>query len=519
MKIAVIQPEYPQTYEKTLEVMEQFKSAAASCPASTDLLVLPEYANCPGMKDMEKMIVHIKKYNSDFLKALKNSAVENKIAIAVNMMVKKDIGFTNTTYIIDETGSIIADYDKTHLAYTEIDPMGLTAGKEPLFINFKGAKITFAICFELYFPEFFEALAAQSPDIILCPSYQRSENSEILLKQAMGRALDSESFVIRSSYSMGEGSKNGGTSYAVNPSGEILLNMGQTTGISTIDINPSEKRMRPLAHGLGRMRSREIVEKFRIPSIYRKNSIFKKPLSEFSLPRTCAHRGLSGLVPENTLPAFFAALAVGADEFEFDVRLTKDNKMIVCHDGTVDRVSNGTGNVSDLSFDEMRKLNAGEYMGWNDIKFPTPEEVFKLLGGQIIMNIHVYEAGENGSVIQRLKDLINKYDIADHIYFAAQENVMGWCLKLAPEINRCMLECFDDNRDIVDIALEYDCMAVQHFFSVYSQDIVKKASKHSLVSNLFYEDDPGKIKTRLDDGIDTVLTNYADRIIPVLKNP
>lgn len=515
MKIAVIQPEYPRSYKKTLEVMEQFKSAAAECPSGTDLLVLPEYSNCPGMSDMDEMILHCEKYNDDFLKTLTDSAIENNIAIAVNMMVKKDIGFTNTTYVIDETGYIIADYDKTHLAFTEIDPMGLTAGKEPLFVDFKGVKITFAICFELYFPDFFEALAAQSPDIILCPSYQRSENSEILIKQAMGRALDSEAFVIRSSYSMGKESKNGGTSYAVSPSGEIILNMKQETGISVIEIDPHEKRMRPLAHGLGRMRSREIVEKFRIPSIYRKNSAVKKPLSEFNYPRVCAHRGLSGFVPENTLPAFTAALAVGADEIEFDVRLTKDNKMIVCHDGTVDRVSNGTGNILDLTFDEMRKLNAGEYMGWKDIKFPTTEEVFELLGGQIIMNIHVYESGENGSVIQRLKDLIYKYDVASHVYFAASEKEMAWCLKLAPEIDRCMLECFDENRDIVDIALKYKCSRVQHFCRVYSSEIVKKATVNGLISNLFYEDNPDRIKSWLDDGIDTVLTNYADRIIPL----
>ena len=57
--------------------------------------------------------------------------------------------------------------------------------------------------------------------------------------------------------------------------------------------------------------------------------------------RFCAHRGVSALMPENTLPAFAAALALGADEIEFDVRMTKDGKMVVSHDGTLCSVAVG----------------------------------------------------------------------------------------------------------------------------------------------------------------------------------
>ena len=57
------------------------------------------------------------------------------------------------------------------------------------------------------------------------------------------------------------------------------------------------------------------------------------------MKKFCAHRGLSKLMPENTLPAFAAALSLGADEIEFDIRLTKDQKLIVSHDGTLDRKS------------------------------------------------------------------------------------------------------------------------------------------------------------------------------------
>ena len=78
----------------------------------------------------------------------------------------------------------------------------------------------------------------------------------------------------------------------------------------------------------------------------------------------CAHRGLSALMPENTLPAFAAALAFGAQEIEFDVRLTKDYQLIVSHDGTLERISDGCGQLCDYTLADLKKLNIGIKHGW-----------------------------------------------------------------------------------------------------------------------------------------------------------
>ena len=86
----------------------------------------------------------------------------------------------------------------------------------------------------------------------------------------------------------------------------------------------------------------------------------------------CAHRGVSALMPENTLPAFASALALGADEIEFDVRLTKDNKMIVSHDDNLERISDGKGKLCESTLDELLALNIGVHNGWV-IPFNTAE--------------------------------------------------------------------------------------------------------------------------------------------------
>ncbi len=76
-----------------------------------------------------------------------------------------------------------------------------------------------------------------------------------------------------------------------------------------------------------------------------------------SAPLIVAHRGFSSIRPENTCPAFLAAAEAGFDGYEFDLHTTKDGEWVVIHDDTVDKMTDGTGNVEDFTLDEIRKLN------------------------------------------------------------------------------------------------------------------------------------------------------------------
>jgi glycerophosphoryl diester phosphodiesterase len=102
--------------------------------------------------------------------------------------------------------------------------------------------------------------------------------------------------------------------------------------------------------------------------------------AESQQPLIVPHRGLLRHAPENTLANFRACLELRLG-FEFDVRLTKDGHPVCLHDSTVDRTTNGTGNVSDLTLKDVRKLDAGS---WFDPKFagemvPTIAEIFQLI--------------------------------------------------------------------------------------------------------------------------------------------
>ena len=76
-----------------------------------------------------------------------------------------------------------------------------------------------------------------------------------------------------------------------------------------------------------------------------------------------AHRGWCAKYPENTMEAFRAAVELGVDQIELDVRVTRDGELVIIHDATVDRTTNGTGKVCDKLLAELQALDAGSYMG------------------------------------------------------------------------------------------------------------------------------------------------------------
>jgi|YelNatPaOPRAMG01_1025707.scaffolds.fasta_scaffold11518_8 glycerophosphoryl diester phosphodiesterase len=95
------------------------------------------------------------------------------------------------------------------------------------------------------------------------------------------------------------------------------------------------------------------------------------------------HRGYSAKYPENTLLAFQKAIEYGADGIELDVHLTKDKKIVVCHDETIDRTFNGEGLISEMTLEELRKYNS------HGQKIPTLDEVFDLIGPVFRINVEL----------------------------------------------------------------------------------------------------------------------------------
>jgi len=166
-------------------------------------------------------------------------------------------------------------------------------------------------------------------------------------------------------------------------------------------------------------------------------------LETFPRPILLAHRGDLAHAPENTLPAFSQAIQKDADGVELDAKLTADGHVIVIHDETIDRTTDGKGKVTSFTLEAIRKLDAGS---WFDPKFagtkvPLLEEVFETVGRDKLINIELtnYFTPRDGLVL-KVCELIKRHNNSGQIIFSS---FLPSNLKIArqtlPEIPRGLL--------------------------------------------------------------------------------
>jgi glycerophosphoryl diester phosphodiesterase len=144
--------------------------------------------------------------------------------------------------------------------------------------------------------------------------------------------------------------------------------------------------------------------------------------SDLQAPFVVAHRGDEVCAPENTLSAFRQAVEKGADAVEFDVKLTADGQVVVIHDQTVDRTTNGTGNVAKFRLKALQELDAGvQFPGqFTGERIPTLEEVFETVGKHAYMNIELKNyATPFDSLVPKVAQIVKKHGMQEQVLFSS----------------------------------------------------------------------------------------------------
>jgi glycerophosphoryl diester phosphodiesterase len=135
-------------------------------------------------------------------------------------------------------------------------------------------------------------------------------------------------------------------------------------------------------------------------------------------PLIVAHRGVLRHAPENTLANFRACLESQLG-FEFDVQRTKDGDLICIHDNTVDRTTNGSGNVAEMTFDQIRRLDAGSWFNpkFAGEKVPTIEEVLQLVAEYRQFNVLIAVDLKAENVEQDVVQIAEKHGVLNRLLF------------------------------------------------------------------------------------------------------
>ncbi len=169
--------------------------------------------------------------------------------------------------MFNKNGDVYFVYDKIHLPPSEI-ALGVQYGDGACVCDLDGIRFGFMTCYDVYFYEQIEFLASQKPDIILIPGYQRGETTDIIRAQTKMIAFRCNSFVAKSSYSMGSDEK-GGCSMIIAPNGQILKDMGKDVGSVSAEIDTKWKYMRTAGFGGGMIRNDDFINDGLRPDVFK----------------------------------------------------------------------------------------------------------------------------------------------------------------------------------------------------------------------------------------------------------
>jgi len=234
-----------------------------------------------------------------------------------------------------------------------------------------------------------------------------------------------------------------------------------------------------------------------------------------------AHRGASAQYPENTLLAFRRAVEQGVDALEADVHLTADDELVVMHDPTLDRTTNGHGKIRDCSWQELRRLDAGQ-----GEKIPLLTEVIQLAReGQVRLCVEIKGATE-AQEFAIAESVIRTLEAAD---FLSQVIVTSFSPKallrakaLSAEVSLMLDPSPQDGsltpRQICEQALRAGANCISYDFHFLTPEIVRECKLTGLALWPWDPDEADDLRQVLALGVEGIMTNRPDRLNEVLHD-
>ena len=232
-----------------------------------------------------------------------------------------------------------------------------------------------------------------------------------------------------------------------------------------------------------------------------------------------AHRGASGNYPENTLIAFQKALEIGVDEIELDLYLTKDDHLIIMHDSTVDRTTDGTGAISDLTLAEIKVLDAGIAFGeqFRGERVPTWEEALALVQGKVGLNVHLKEGGNpDGHYERKVAKALSDFQMVEDSILTCSDASVGIFAEIDSRIECRIFRANRTPEEYIQKSVELGLRTMQPGRDITTRDFVQKAHAAGRIVHVFYADTPEDMRAYIDIGVDGILTNYPERLKAVL---
>ena len=231
------------------------------------------------------------------------------------------------------------------------------------------------------------------------------------------------------------------------------------------------------------------------------------------LPLVTSHAACKGHAPENTLAGIEAALRLGADAIEIDVHCTSDGVPVLLHDETVDRTTDGTGNVHEMTLDVVRSLDAGARQfvpQFQGERVPLLADVIDLTKGNALLQIEIKQEGIEERVVDVVRDRDAIASCESHSFYPG---VVKRMRELEPRMAAALLsggERVVDWDEFFSFALSLDAQGVSVYGTWATPERVRQGQLRSLTFMVWTVDQERHIRRVIAAGVDSICSNFPD---------
>lgn len=232
-----------------------------------------------------------------------------------------------------------------------------------------------------------------------------------------------------------------------------------------------------------------------------------------------AHRGASAYAPENTVEAFALAMEQGADGIELDVQMTKDGQVVVIHDETIDRVSDGTGAVRDYTLEELKKFHFSNHMeNYENAVIPTLKEVLDLIkSSSMLLNIEL----KTGiywypNLEEKTMELVKEAGMEDRVIYSSFNH---YSIKKILELNP-HAECAFLYSDVILNVDKYAknagvCGLHPAVYHLKMAEFLKEYQESGLKVRVWTVNKKEDMEKFIKADLEAVITNYPDKALEI----
>ncbi len=220
------------------------------------------------------------------------------------------------------------------------------------------------------------------------------------------------------------------------------------------------------------------------------------------------HRGAKGHLAENTLESISLALEMGVDAIEIDVHRCASGEIVVIHDFTLDRTTNGEGEVSKYDFKDLKNLLVeGTY------RMPTLIEVLDLIEGKCFINIELKGLNTSAGTCKIIEEYIRdkNWKYSDFIVSSFQKNELFEVLMLNPKIPIGVLSKASV-KEAIELGKLLNAKFIHPSIGIITRDNVQLTHERGFEVNVWTVNDPEAIQRMQDFGVDAIISDYPDRL-------